>query len=229
MGGGAVIVETLVARCKQIGVELLTETSGQKMLTGTDGKVKGVLTKTEEGELSITAKAVIIATGGYAGNKDLLEKFCPSYFRNMRLLGIPNMGEGILMAYVSSESGAWEVYVRPFSDLDKGGQWQISTGGGTQPRWSRDGRELFFCQGDTLMAVEVETEPSFLPGTPKVLFRESHFLSFVFGWDISPDGNQFLIVKPATMADDKTANHTSPRINVVLNWFEELKQRVPVD
>ena len=75
------------------------------------------------------------------------------------------------IAYHSIETGAWEVYVRPFPNVDDG-RWQISRGGGISPRWGPDGHELFYRSG-AMMAVEVQTEPNFSPGVPQVLFSIS--------------------------------------------------------
>ena len=77
------------------------------------------------------------------------------------------------MAYASNESGKYEVYVRPFPEVNKG-KWQVSTSGGNSPLWSPDGRELFYRSGDAVMAVPVETEPTFKPGKPTVLFRGTY-------------------------------------------------------
>ncbi len=146
--------------------------------------------------------------------------------------------DGKWMAYQSNESGRGEIYVRPFPDVNKG-RWQVSTSGGGTPLWSPDGRELFYRSGDTTMAVAVETEPTFNPGNPEVLFRGTYYspstqqMTFTL-WDISPDGKRFLMVKePGTMGGESTIEESAsagPRkIIVVTNWFEELKQRVPVD
>ena len=81
--------------------------------------------------------------------------------------------DGRWMAYASNESGKSEVYVRPFPDVNKG-KWQVSTSGGNSPLWSPDGRELFYRSGDAAMAVRVETEPTFKPGKPTVLFRGTY-------------------------------------------------------
>ncbi len=70
--------------------------------------------------------------------------------------------QGRFVAYVSDQSGQNQVYVRPFPEGE--GQWQVSTKGGVQPRWSRDGKELFYVEGYTLMAVEVNTVPIFTTG-----------------------------------------------------------------
>jgi serine/threonine protein kinase len=146
--------------------------------------------------------------------------------------------DGRWIAYQSNESGQGEIYVRPFPDVNKG-KWQVSTNGGNSPLWSPDGRELFYRSGDATVAVTVETEPTFNPGNPEVLFRGPYYspgseqLTFT-QWDISPDGKQFLMIKePGTTGGESTAEEsasTGPRkINIVLNWDEELKQRVPVD
>ncbi|MBP1625318.1 MAG: serine/threonine protein kinase, partial [Acidobacteria bacterium] len=105
-------------------------------------------------------------------------------------------------------------------------KWTISTGGGSEPRWSPNGRELFYRTGDAMMAAAIETKPVFKAGIPKELFRRSYFAGIGMHWDISPDGKLFLMIKEA---GDKTAEVSGPRkMVVVLNWLEELKQRVPV-
>ena len=81
--------------------------------------------------------------------------------------------DGRWMAYLSDESGKNEIYVRPFPEVNKG-RWQISTSGGNSPLWSRDGRELFYRSADSVMAVAVQTEPTFKPGKPEVLFRGTY-------------------------------------------------------
>jgi serine/threonine-protein kinase len=138
--------------------------------------------------------------------------------------------DGRWLAYASNESGQDEIYVRPYPEVNNG-RWQVSINGGDGPLWSPDGRELYYRNGESVMAVPVETRPIFKPGKPKALFRGTYF-SVIVGqavlsqWDISPDGKRFLMMKEAT-STGKPAE--SPRkINIVLNWFEELKQRVPV-
>ncbi|MBN1571305.1 MAG: serine/threonine-protein kinase [Acidobacteria bacterium] len=136
---------------------------------------------------------------------------------------------GRWMAYVSNESGQAQIYVRPFPDVDSG-RWQVSTTGGNSPLWSRDGQELFYRNGNAAIAVAVKTEPSFdIVGTPQPLFRGAYLSQprrlvnaalQPYLWDVSPDGKRFLMMKEA-------GTTASTRINIVLNWFEELKQRVP--
>jgi eukaryotic-like serine/threonine-protein kinase len=141
--------------------------------------------------------------------------------------------DGRWMAYASTESDQnTEVYVRPFPDVDRG-IWQVSTGGGSSPLWSPDGRELFYLSNDnSVMAGAVETKPTFSYGTPKSLFRSIYAgvsVSSGTPWDIAPDGKRFLMLKPPAPTDKaSTAGVPRPKINIVLNWIEELKQRVPI-
>jgi len=131
---------------------------------------------------------------------------------------------GRWLAYVSDESGHldWEIYVQPYPG--PGGKWQISTEGGTEPVWNPNGRELFYRSGDKMMAVDITTEPSFAAGKPRVLFEGQYVptpASFP-NYDVTPDGQRFLMLKPG-----EAGEAVPTQINVVLNWFEELKRRVP--
>ena len=133
--------------------------------------------------------------------------------------------DGRWLAYVSDESGRPEIYVQPYPG--PGGKWQISTEGSTEPVWNRNGRELLYRSGSKMMAVQVMTQPGFSPGKPTVLF-EGEYLTSQFpltgvAYDVSPDGQRFLMVKEVEQATSAT------QINVVLNWFEELKRRVPAE
>jgi len=131
--------------------------------------------------------------------------------------------DGRWLAYISNESGRYEVYVQPYPG--PGGKWQISTDGGTEPVWNRNGRELFYRSGDKMMAVDIATQPSFVAGKPRMLFQGQYVPTngtFPF-YDVSTDGQRFLMLKPI---DRGEAGPT--QINVVLNWFEELKQKVPL-
>jgi eukaryotic-like serine/threonine-protein kinase len=123
--------------------------------------------------------------------------------------------DGRWVAYRSNESGRNEVFVRPFPG--PGPKWQISAEGGAGPRWSRGGRELFYRNGDKTMAVDVETQPAFRAGRPRLLFEAPHLWSY----DVAPDGTRFLMIRR------DPSESGPPRVNVVLNWFEELKRRVP--
>ena len=136
--------------------------------------------------------------------------------------------DGRWMAYHSNESGQNEIYVRPFPDIDTG-KWQVSRGGGRRPVWAPDGRELFYRRDSDLamMMVPIETEPTFGPGNPGLLFEATDFP--IQGgprrFDIAPDGQRFLMTKEGgTVAE----NAAAPKITVVLNWNQELLDRVPV-
>jgi Tol biopolymer transport system component len=141
--------------------------------------------------------------------------------------------DGRWLAYSSNESGKEEVYVRPFPDVESGGRWQISTNGGDSPLWSPDGNELFYRQGDSIMSVAVETAPIFKPGNPKFLFKGTNISSNDptaerTTWDIHPNGKKFLMLKPPGSSSTTSAEPGPRKIIVVTNWFEELKQKVPV-
>jgi Tol biopolymer transport system component len=125
------------------------------------------------------------------------------------------------LAYVSDESGRLEIYVQPYPG--PGGKYQISTEGGTEPVWNPKGRELFYRQGDKMLAVEVTAQPSFSISKPRMLFKGPyHPTPQTFpDYDVSADGQRFLMLKPAGQAQAST------QINVVLNWTEELKRLVP--
>jgi Tol biopolymer transport system component/predicted Ser/Thr protein kinase len=130
--------------------------------------------------------------------------------------------DGRWLAYVSDESGRYEVYVQPYPG--PGGKWQISTEGGTEPVWNPNGRELFYRSGDKMMAVNIATQPSFNVGRPQMLFEGQYQPTPVTfpNYDVSPDGQRFLMLKRI-----EQAQAAPTQINVVLNWFEELKQKVP--
>ena len=137
---------------------------------------------------------------------------------------------GRWIAYSSDASGDFEVYVRPYPVGP--GQWRPSFDGGSQPRWSGDGRELFYRTNDGVMVVSVETESeSFGHGRARELLRGS-FLGGRRGmnlagtvvlsdYDVAPDGQSFVMFPRISTG---IANNN---VTLVLNWFEELKQRVP--
>jgi Tol biopolymer transport system component len=130
--------------------------------------------------------------------------------------------DGRWLAYISNESGHFEIYVQPYPG--PGGKWQISTEGGTEPVWNPNGRELFYRSGDKMMAVEIATQPAFAAGKPRMLFEGQYepTPATTPNYDVSPDGQRFLMLKPS-----ESAGTAPTQINVVLNWFEELKRRVP--
>jgi Tol biopolymer transport system component/tRNA A-37 threonylcarbamoyl transferase component Bud32 len=122
---------------------------------------------------------------------------------------------GHWLAYASDESGREEVYVRPFPG--SGGRWPISTDGGSQPAWARNGRELFYRNGDQMMAVTVASDATFSVTKPRVLFEAKALWSA--SYDVTPNG-EFLVIEPGE------SDSPPSQINVVLNWAQELRQRV---
>jgi Tol biopolymer transport system component len=127
--------------------------------------------------------------------------------------------DGRWLAYASNESGQFQVYVRPFPSPDR--SWPVSTQGGTQPRWNRDGKELFYRIGNKMMVVDVTTSPDLALSTPRLLFEQRYAYGVSVttpNYDVSPDGQRFVMVK------DESG---SGRLNVVLNWTEELKRLGP--
>jgi Tol biopolymer transport system component len=130
--------------------------------------------------------------------------------------------DGRWLAYESDETGEREVYVTRYPG--PAGSQLISVNGGREPRWSRDGRELFYNRGDRLVVVSVETTDSMLKtGPPTVLFEMPYtgLDRGGMGYDVAPDGQRFVMLQ--------LPEATSSQINVVLHWFEELKRLVPVD
>jgi serine/threonine-protein kinase len=122
--------------------------------------------------------------------------------------------DGRYLAYVSNETNREEVFVK--SVTAGGRKSSISNGGGIWPHWSADGTELFFLQGSKMMVVEVGFEPEFhIKTSPKPLF-EGEYLPF---YDVTADGRQFVMITKEQAVLTK--------INVVFNWTEELKQKVP--
>jgi eukaryotic-like serine/threonine-protein kinase len=125
--------------------------------------------------------------------------------------------DGKWIAYSSNESGRWEIYITSFPEAK--GKWQVSNAGGEQPRWRGDGKELFYLSNDSkMMAVPVKTGSNFDAGTPASLFqanpREMFATSELFSYDVSKDGQKFLLNTQL-----KTA--MAP-MSVVLNWNAKL-------
>jgi Tol biopolymer transport system component len=132
--------------------------------------------------------------------------------------------DGRWLAYESDDSGPFQIAVRPFPKVDDG-HWMISSGGGARPAWARSGRELIYLDGtNAVTAVSIHTAPNFGTGAPTKLF-DGHYYSGPFGrsYDVSPDGQRFLMIKDS--ASDQKSN--PPSIVVVVNWAEELKAKVP--
>ena len=126
--------------------------------------------------------------------------------------------DGRFLAYVSDESGQFEVYLRSFPD---GRQKQsVSINGGSQPRWRGDGEELFYVEAATLMAVPVSAETGQVLGSPQPLFSSEGLpliLNDRMRYDVARDGERFVLAESIA--------HGSDYLRVVLNWYEEFRDR----
>jgi serine/threonine-protein kinase len=126
--------------------------------------------------------------------------------------------DGHWLAYESSESGNNEIYVQPFPG--SGAKTRISTHGGSVPRWSHNGKEIFFWNFNIerqLFVVDVQPGTIFRAGLPQALFKAPAGTT----WDVAADGKRFLVETPASAGNGR-------RMEFVVNWFDELNRRVPV-
>jgi serine/threonine-protein kinase len=128
--------------------------------------------------------------------------------------------DGRWLAYSSNESGQYDVYVVPFPNT-AAAKWAVSTRGGTEPLWSHSGRELFYRDvAGNLVAVEVQSAPTFALGRSTALFPAAAYFSFARGLEyaVAPDDRRFLMIRqvPGGAPDE---------LIVVDNWFEELKAK----
>ena len=125
---------------------------------------------------------------------------------------------GQWFSYRSNETGRWEIYVQSYPPGN--GKWQISADGGAQAMWAPSGRELFYQNGNRMIAVEVELGTAFKAGTPRVLFEMPLALSGADDpsrYAVTPDAQRFLV-----LTTEKAEASTSP-VTVVLNWARALK------
>jgi serine/threonine-protein kinase len=132
--------------------------------------------------------------------------------------------DGRWLAYTSNESGTNEVYVRPFPSTG-GARWQVSNGGGDEPRWSADGREVFFLDPrGRLIAADVRPGPAFAVAGQRPLFSAVDFFreGFHQSYDISADGRFFYFMRPL----QPDAGTRAPRIVRVDNWFADLEAKL---
>jgi len=137
--------------------------------------------------------------------------------------GFPEFSpDGRWIAYVSDESGRYEVYVRPFPG--PGSKYQVSSQGGAQPLWARNGKQLFYRWQDQVWAVDVRTDGGFSTGKPRLLFERPGYSpgNPTRSYDLSQDGQRFLMVKQEQRTPAPVTEMT-----LVQNWFEELKRLVP--
>jgi len=127
--------------------------------------------------------------------------------------------DGQWIAYSSNRDGEFQIYVRPYPAMDR--VILISREFGEEPIWSVNGDELFYRNRDKWMVVSISTEPEFAAGTPQVLFQGPYGQVSGLSYDVAPDGQRFLVLKP--QYDDSQIRE----LYVVTNWFEELKRLVP--
>jgi Tol biopolymer transport system component len=124
------------------------------------------------------------------------------------------------VAYSSDESGRSEIYVQSYPGGEN--RMPVSNGGGTMPRWSRDGKELFYATGDAVVAVAIRPDGSF--GAPRRLFdRSNYFISQISvfnSYDVSPDGKRFLMIQ-------RDPGSVPRQLNVILNWSDARDRSVP--
>jgi serine/threonine-protein kinase len=136
--------------------------------------------------------------------------------------------DGRWLAYEANDSGQLEIYVRPYPDV-KSGRWQVSTGGGTRPLWSRTGQEMFYVSpAGAIVRVGVEQGASWAATAPATIVKEGYW-TIVSGspgrnYDVSPDGQRFLVLKRAS-----EPNAPPPQLVVVQHFDEELKRLVPTN
>jgi Tol biopolymer transport system component len=133
--------------------------------------------------------------------------------------------EGRWLAYESNESGGYEVYVRPFPG--PGGKWQISTGGGLLPKWSRDGKELYYRTTDSKIMVVTYTASgeSFRADKPQ-LWSPGQFTDrglFTYNFDLHPDGKRFAVLKAPGTEQTTAVN----KVTFIFNFFDELRSKFP--
>jgi serine/threonine-protein kinase len=148
----------------------------------------------------------------------VLEPVCTTDFAIYQEVLSP---DGKHIAYAARTEGDFNVYVSTYPEFDR--TIRISPEFGEEPLWSNEGNELFYRNRDKWMVVPISIEPEFIAGTPEVIFEGPYINVPGFSYDVAPDGQQFLVLKPEY--DDSQVR----QLNVVSNWFDELKQRVPAE
>jgi len=143
--------------------------------------------------------------------------------------------DGKYIAFCSDRTGNYEIYVSSFPDMTN--EWTISLEGGNSPRWSSDGKELFYLVGnfvaEKIMRVKVDTFPTFRKiGNPELLF-EGNYVGTIpmdaIPYDIHPDGDRFLMIKDLGKIAEESTLSSLRTIRIVSNWLEYLNRQVPVD
>jgi len=164
-------------------------------------------------------------------------------WKRQRLIGTPFRDDqpmfspdGRALAWVSNDTGRFQVYVRPYPGA---GRTMVSTDGGAEPIWSPDGTELFYRKGRSVFAVPISTKGGVTVGRPALLFEGNFYrgsaIPGVPAYDVAPDGQRFIMAMSAS--DTKSPSRLdvihswdveSPsRLDLVINWVEDLKRLVP--
>ncbi len=206
--------------------------------TGTDSLVLDLEAPISEALWSRDRQWIVLRTGSTEGQRDILALRVGRDTVPRPLLTAPWDEEapalspdGRWLAYVSSETGQREVFVRPFPDVDSG-KWQVSTAGGVSPVWAHSGRELFFVNSDQeLVSQAIVTGAAFRRGEQRVLFGTEDFAGLrgeadnYASFDVSPDDRRFLMVRRTARGG---AAPTTTAV-LVLNWLTELRRERPAN
>jgi len=177
-----------------------------------DGSPEAQITKTAElhdfaPNWSPDGKVIIYHTQDPHSNQRDIMYMSVAERRPLPFVQTPNLEasaafspDGTLVAYVSDESGQYDVYVKPFPPSDR--RWKVSTHGGIWPKWSPQGDELFFFEGNDLMSASVKTKPAFASGVPRKLFSGAQvgmgakpMDGLNPSYDVSRDGQKFVVVR----------------------------------
>jgi Tol biopolymer transport system component len=163
-----------------------------------------------QGTSANTRKLLIAPAGGDSVPRSLVK----SEYDNF---GAQISPDGKWIAYTSNESKQNEVYVRPFPSVDSA-RWTISVNGGTEPVWSRNGRQLFFrTPGGDMMAVQVAAGNVFVPSTPVKLFNNPHLLADTYHQSYDVDsGDRFIMIR--------SSQKNAQTLGVVINWGAEISR-----
>ncbi len=209
---------------RNVWVKAVDGTSGEQQLTHGDG-VQTPSSWSPDGQHLLYYDATTTTKGWDLWVVSLMDGKAQSVFTGDFRQSAPQWSpDGRWIAYVSDETGRDEIYVVPFPVT--GQRWRVSTDGGSEPLWSRDGRELFYRGGLTssvmemVWAVDVRPGPAFSVGKPRALFADTFTPApnGTTGYSITQDGKRFLFAQPI---------HPDPpitNIHLVVNWFAELRR-----
>ena len=205
---------------RSVWVKSVDGTSEEQQLTRGEG-VQTPLSWSADGKALLYYDATTTSTGWDLWTISIADgKAQPLATEPQRQSAAQWSPDGRWIAYTSDESGRDEIYVVPFPLT--GQRWRVSTEGGNEPRWSGDGRELFYRGGSVrkVWAVDVRTTPAFNVGTPRALFADTFIPSpnGAIGYSVTGDGKRFLFAQPVNPDPPITD------IQMVLNWFSELRR-----